>query len=121
MIHGRFHDGFPHLTLELPITTGTTRGFDFILDSGFEGDLTLPPDLLPGLDMSYAGELPFALADLTLRTRPVYQILLEWQGEERIAAIVAMEGNPLLGVGLLRGNLVQMEMDEGGEVTVEVM
>jgi len=121
VIYGRFYAGFPRVSLELPTVGGGNRLVELILDSGFEGDLALPPDLLSGLDAFYAGQLPFALADLTLRTRPVYQISLNWQGEERLAAAVAMDGNALLGVGLLRGSFVQTEMDDGGNVSVDTM
>jgi predicted aspartyl protease len=119
--HGQFRDGFPRIVLDLTLRDGTRRSVEFIVDSGFEADLTLPPDLLIGLDADYAGEYPFSLADLTYRTRPVYRIILNWQGEDRVTEVVAMDGNALLGVGVLRNNLVQMEMVEGGEIVVEPM
>src|SRR5205823_4289669 len=103
----------------LPLKSGGERAVDFIVDSGFEVDLALPTDMLTGLDVVYAGEYPFALADLTYRTRPLYRMLINWQGEDRVTEIVEMDGNPLLGVGVLLGNLVQMEMTDGGEVLVE--
>jgi predicted aspartyl protease len=118
VIYGEFNDGFPRVALELPDSSSGLRTTDFIVDSGFEGDLTLPAEVVVTLDAVYAGEYPFTLADFTFRSRPVYRVLLDWMGEERDVAIVAMDGNALLGVGLLRGNLVQMEMDEGGEVIV---
>lgn len=119
MTSGRFRDGFARVPLALPLRGGGERRVEFVVDSGFEGDLSAPPALLSGLDVVFAGELPFLLADLTYRERPVYQMILDWQGEELTVEVIGMDGNPLLGVGLLRGNAVHMEMEEGGEVAVE--
>jgi predicted aspartyl protease len=115
---GQFHGGFPHLELMLPLSQGGHKSIEFIVDTGFEADIALSPVLLMGIDASYVGEFPFALADFTYRTRPVYSVLVEWQGEPRVAEIVAFEGNPLVGVGLLRGCLLEMEMEEGGEISI---
>ena len=82
-------------------------------------DLTLAASLLSGIDTAYVGQYPFALADITYRTRPVYQLLLNWHNDERLTEVIALEGNPLLGIGLLRDNVVQMEMTDGGEISVE--
>jgi predicted aspartyl protease len=119
MTHGGFRDGFPRISLNFPLVDGGARAIEFIVDSGFEGDFSLPPDLLSGLDAAYAGEYPIALADLTYRTRPLYQTLVIWQGEERVTEVIAMDGNPLIGLGILQGNSVYMEITHGGRVEVE--
>jgi predicted aspartyl protease len=120
-MYGQFRDGFPRIFLDLPLASGGTPSVDFIVDSGFEGDLTVSPDLLPRLDAVYAGEYPFALADLTYRTRSIYRLVVNWQGEERVTEDIAMEGNPLLRIGMLRGSSVYMEIADGGDVTVEAL
>lgn len=45
MIVGSVRENFPRVTLELPGTTGSVA-VEFIVDSGFEGDLTLPVAML---------------------------------------------------------------------------
>ena len=121
MILGQFRDGFPRIVLELPLLDGGSRKIQFIVDSGFEADLALPPSVIDVLDATYVGDIPISLADLTFRTRPVYRLFLNWQGEDRITEVISMEGNPLLGVGVLLGNQVLMDMTEGGDVTVETL
>lgn len=44
---------------------------------------------------------------------------IQWDDEERVVEILAMEGNPLLGSELLYGSLLQIEMMDGGEVSIE--
>ena len=53
------------------------------------------------------------------RERPLYEMTLIWKDEERITEVLALENQPLLGVGLLEGNLLQAEMLTGGEVSLE--
>jgi clan AA aspartic protease len=116
--YGQFRDGFPRLTLSLPGRDGI-RSVEFIVDTGFDGEIALPSELLRDLDAAYAGDHPILLADRTYRRRSVHRILLEWGEEDRETEIIEMDGNPLIGNGLLRDNLVEIEMREGGEVAVE--
>ncbi len=92
---------------------------EFVLDSGFDGDLIIPADLVTGLDTSYLGEHPFALADQSYRTCAVHEIYIDWEGEERRPEVAIMDGNPLVGIGVLLENLIHMELTQGGEVLVE--
>lgn len=45
---------------------------------------------------------------------------MEWDGEQRDVLIISLRGgSPLVGVGLLAGNLATVDMVDGGEVTIE--
>lgn len=59
------------------------------------------------------------LADGTLRQRPSHELMLEGDEEPRRTEVLEIDGNPLLGVVFLSDNLLQVEMTDGGEVTVE--
>ena len=118
MIYGRFRDRFPRIPLTLALQSGRYQTLDFVLDTGFEGDLIIPPDLLPSLEAVHLGEHPFALADQTRRECPVYELRLDWDGEERRVEAVIMEGRPLVGIGVLLDNLIEIEMTEGGGISV---
>ena len=118
MILGHVRDRFPRLTLTLPGHNGPVN-VEFIVDTGFEGELALPGHLLTHMAVSDASSRPVLLADGTRRERPFYKVMFEWQDEARMAEVVALEGNPLLGVELLEGSLLQAEMADGGEVSVE--
>ena len=62
MIYGHVRDGFPRVTLALPGQRGTMR-VEFILDTGFEGELSVPSHVRRELDASFRGSNPFRLAD----------------------------------------------------------
>lgn len=118
MIYGQFRDGFPRVTLSLPGRNGA-RAVEFIVDTGFDGEIALPPELLRDVDAVFAGDHPVLLADRTYRRRSIYRILLEWGDEDRETEIIEIDGNPLLGNGLMFDTLLQAEMREGGEVVIE--
>ncbi len=96
-----------------------------LMKIGPEPEYGLAARILAGRDgrsiISDASFRPILLADGSRRERPVYQFVVEWQGEDRVAEVVALEGNPLLGVELMEGSLIQAEMKDGAEVALAPM
>jgi clan AA aspartic protease len=115
---GSFHKGFARARLDLP---GRTRPLEveFLIDTGFEGELSLPPHLAQLLDTEIAGALSLQLADGRIASAPYYAVEIEWQNDSRLTEILLLDGHPLLGIELLKGRLLQIETVEGGEVTLE--
>lgn len=104
MMLGHVRDRFPHLSLSLPGRDGPVR-VEFLVDTGFDGDLALPMSVISRLEVSASDAHDVRLADGSQQIRAYYETVLDFQ--------------PLLGVGLLEGNLLQAEMETGGEVSVE--
>jgi clan AA aspartic protease len=94
---------------------------EFIVDTGFEGDLALPATVLQRLDAQPLFRSLRSLADGTIRECPVYQVVLEWSGDERPTQVLGLEHNPLLGVLLLEGCHLDVEFVEGAEVLIEFL
>lgn len=123
MIVGTFHDGHPRVVLTLP---GRNGPFDveFIVDTGFEGDLALPAEQARQLDAVQGGPRIRALADGSLVRCAVYEvpteeIPMDWDPDLRLIEILVLEGNPLLGMQILNDRHLHVEVTEGGEVFVE--
>lgn len=51
MIVGEFQDGLPRVTLTLPGQRGAVE-VEFVVDTAFNGGITLPPDILQQLGFS---------------------------------------------------------------------
>jgi clan AA aspartic protease len=119
MIPGLFRDHLPRVTLSLPGSTGPIL-VEFIVDTGFEGDLALPSNILRQLEAQPLFLSLRALGDGTLRECPVYQLAWEWNDEPRTVEVLALEHNPLLGTMLLEGCHLDVDMTEGGEVLIEL-
>ena len=118
MILGRFRYGHPRATLHLPGTSGPMP-VEFIVDTGFEGDLAVPGHLASRLAGAQVGFRRRMLADGLVIHCPFYEILLDWSDEPRITEVLALLGHPLLGTALLEDYLLQVEIGEGGEVLID--
>jgi clan AA aspartic protease len=119
MTIGQIQSRFPRAQLTLPGRDGPFV-VDFIVDTGFDGELSLPPSLANRLDAEIAGRQTLSLADGTTLFSPYYRIMIDdWEGEARLTEVLLLDGQPLLGVNLLSGYLLQMEMTEGGEVAID--
>jgi clan AA aspartic protease len=118
MIAGQFRAGHPRIQLALVGEEGVLT-VDFILDTGFEGDLTLPGHLASRLGGEPTGFRRRALAGGSVGILPFYEARLEWGDGDRVAEVLLLEGQPLLGTTLMEGHLLQVEVTEGGEVSIE--
>ena len=92
---------------------------EFIVDTGFDGDLSLPENLLVRLQSTFLQDRYVMLADGSMSLRSVYRVMLEWDEQTRLVEIVTLENAPLLGIQLMDGKLLQAEMTDGGEVSLE--
>ena len=118
MIYGHVRDNFPRITLNLPGIEGSLK-VECILDTGFDGDVALPPALTSKLAIVSSDSRLVRFADGSVRNRPYFEIELEWRGETTLAEVITIEGNSLLGTGLMAAGSIHIEMVEGGEVSVE--
>ena len=118
MIVGVYRDSFPRIVLALP-SRGASLQIEFVIDTGFEGDLALPPALVRQVECVAGFDQFRALADGSKIPCPVHNFELEWNGDLRETQIVTLGGNPLLGVHLLAGCRLEMEFVEGTEVIIE--
>lgn len=118
MIQGHVRDDFPYVMLSLPGREGPMP-VEFIVDTGFNGELALPSNILRQLEASFCFEEDVQMADGSRRKRPYYELFLEWNEAARLTEVMVLEGEPLLGNALLSGNLLQSEMTDGGEVLIE--
>lgn len=119
MLQGHVRDDAPYVTLSLPGRGGSVLSVEFVVDTGFNGELALPGAVIGQLEASFLFEQDVLMADGTRRRRPHYELTLDWDGEPRLTEAMALEGNPLLGGAPLRGFLFQAEMIDGGEVVIE--
>ena len=120
MIVGYVREYMPRVTLVLPGRNG--RGalkVEFIVDTGFDGEIAVPTPILSELDTTLYAYFPITLADRRKQQAPHYEMELDWNEEARLTEVIVLEGNPLLGCRLLEGCSVNIDMVEGGEVIIE--
>lgn len=87
-------------------------------DTGFNGHLTLPPDLLRLLDLVAAKPLDLRMANDATETFPTFRGSVLWRTQWRAVRIIEAEGTPLIGAALLWGSLLTAEVIDNGAVTI---
>lgn len=92
---------------------------EFVIDTGFEGFLTLPPAVIAELELPYIAKIQANLADNSSITTNVYAVTIVWNGVERDVVVLGMGRRPLIGTGLLEDYHLSIDFCEGGTVLVD--
>lgn len=121
MMQGVFLGGHPRVQLTFPGQTGPLH-IQFIIDTGFDGDFAIPPELVDRIDSQFAGSRKRLLADGSVTQCPCFEMAWDDGSEEgRLVELLVLNGNPLIGTQLLTDHLLQVEVFEGGSVLVEAL
>jgi predicted aspartyl protease len=109
------------LTLRIRSETRTEITLSTIVDTGFSGFLTLPSAIIIGLQMQRQGFTHIRLGNGQHIGVNLYEGQVWWNDGWRPITIQESEGDPLLGMELLRNHDLFVKVIVGGEVTVEDM
>lgn len=119
MIQGIVSDeGEAILRLVVLADRGEALQAEVVIDTGYTGTLTLPPDLIARLRLSLNGKSRGVLADGSEITYGTYDGTVIWYGKPFQITIDAVDSDPLLGMGLLYGSELTIEVVEGGKVVI---
>ena len=106
------------LTVEIMTPSGQPRPIEVALDTGFNGQIALPAITIQGLELSEeSSRLAITATGERVRLTTYYGTMM-WRGEPRIIEVVEADSEPLLGMELLLGNRVTLDVLEGGPVTI---
>ncbi len=97
---------------------GALQEFDAAIDTGFNGFLTLPPTAIADLELPWIGRHRCELADGSMHAFSVHEAIVAWLGRERLIEVEAADAQPLVGMLLMRGHTLKIDVDPGGGVTL---
>jgi predicted aspartyl protease len=97
---------------------GQQQQIEAMVDTGFNLFLTLPSRLIAALSLPFA-PAKATLADGTVVSLDCYWVTLLWEGQPRRIVVVAADDRPLIGMSLLYGSRVTLDVVDGGPVTIE--
>lgn len=100
---------------------GEEHEIEGVIDTGFSGYLTIPVSLVGLLGLPWLGREDGMLADGSVQVFDVYEARVSWDGQPRTIEADAAEGEPLVGMGLMHGYDVRIEVIEGGRVAIEAI
>lgn len=92
---------------------------DCVVDTGFEGFLTLPSPTITKLGLHYLGQINAKLADNSNVATNVYLATILWNGVEKDIAVLGMGHRPLIGTALLEDYHLSIDFCDGGTVIVD--
>jgi clan AA aspartic protease len=98
-----------------------TKLITAVIDTGYTGFLSLPPEIIAELNLSWTGIDRGTLGDGSEVTFEVYAAKVIWDGEYRDIPINEAETDPLVGISLLYGYDLHIQTVEGGDVTIKLL
>ncbi len=93
---------------------------DFVIDTGFAGDLSLPASLAFRLHGSRLRNVLRRMADGRLVECPAFKLNVRWNESDRVVDVIVLAGPPLLGTDFFEGCIMHTEMWQGGSVELEL-
>ncbi len=98
---------------------GTSHSTEAVLDTGFDGSLSLPRDLINRL--GWEPELPVGvmMANGERTLWDTWDGVVIWHTKVRDVLVFEVEQPPLLGMELVAGSQLTIQAREGGQVLIE--
>ena len=109
------------ISLTLRAVDGEEHDILAIIDTGFSGYLTLPTALIEQLNLSWYACVEVILADGTTQLCDEYLGTVFWNKQARTVEIDAANTTPLVGMELLRGHRLSIDVIESGVLTIEAL
>ncbi|MGP1382326.1 MAG: clan AA aspartic protease [Thainema sp.] len=109
----------------LPLVVGNASGqrqlINAVIDTGFNGFLTLPSAMITALNLPWNASDIVTLGDGSEALFDLYAATIIWDGQYRDVDVAESETEPLIGMGMLYGYRLQIDAVEGGVVRIEVL
>lgn len=100
---------------------GQEQEVEAILDTGFSGSLTLPPAVIAALGLPWRTRGAVILANGSEDQFDIYAGVIRWDSTPRDVLVEAADTDPLVGMALLTGYDIHIQVAEGGTVTIEAL
>ena len=98
---------------------GRTHPIDAVIDTGFNGFLTLPAALVSELRLPFVARSRATLANGSEDFFDIHNAVVIWDGQARQVLTDVADTDPLAGMSLLDGHSLFVEVEEGGRVAIQ--
>ena len=109
----------PVITLSLQGPDGQVQEVEAVVDTGYNGLLTLPPSVVSDLRLPYASHGEASLADGSVAEFDVYGVTVLWDGQPRYIEADEASSLPLVGMMLLDRHNLNIDVENGGSVLIQ--
>ena len=119
MIVGVVNSGEGRIRLKVKGFRGREKEIEAIVDSGYTASLTLPPALITALGLRWQTMDTARLADGSECIFRVFEAKVLWDGMVRQILVDEADSDPLVGMRLLKGHELKMQVRARGKVTIK--
>lgn len=106
-----------HITLLCP--DGSPAEVDAVIDTGCTAELVLPADAVAELGLPFEKMDAAIIADGSEIECPIHQARILWDGNWRDVSVSVSETDPLVGMALLEGFRLSMDVIDSGRIMIE--
>ena len=100
---------------------GQEQEVDAVVDTGFDGWFSLPPALIAQLELEWRRRGRALLADGSECVFDIYEGTLVWDRKPRRVAVDEASTAPLVGMALLEGYELNVQVRNSGSVTIKAL
>ena len=119
MITGIVRAGEARIRLKVRGSRGREQEVEAVVDTGFTGDLTLPPSVIVALGVRWQSLDRGTLADGSECLFDVFEAKVVWDRRTRRILVNEADADPLVGMALLSGYELNVEVRQRGKVTIQ--
>ena len=120
MIEGKIDGGFkPLVPIQLMDEEGEYHSFEVVLDTGFNGDLVLPPAAIRRLGLAQEAVFKATLASGQEVYLDGFGATALWHDRPLRLIVLESGSEALLGMNLLVGSRVTLDVEVDGAVVIE--
>ena len=119
MITGAVKAGEARIRLTVRGHRGREQEVEAVIDTGYTGALTLPATLIMLLGLRWQSTQRATLADGSTCVFQVHVGKVKWDGKVRQMLVDEADTDPLIGMRLLRGHELKMQVRYRGRVTIK--
>ena len=105
------------LSLQGPV--GVPQELEAVVDTGFNGYLSVPSSLVAELGLVFSIANSAILADGSEVSFDTYEAPVQWEGQPRSVVVDEADTTPLVGVLMLDGHELNIQVCDGGGVRIE--
>ena len=119
MIEGRINDRYePIISITVTTPEGASREVEAVIDTGFNGFLSLPAELVEELGLPFLYSSRAFLADDRPVTLQTHQATINWDGQSRTVRASASGTTALVGMRLMEQHQLGMDVRREGAVRI---
>ena len=107
--------------LGLSVLDGNSNGHpvQFVVDTGFDRWISLPPNLVARLGLHWLRFGRAVLADGSEAVFDIYEAQVLWDGQARLIPVYEMDAEPLVGMSLMYGYELVLPILDGAAFTLQ--